>query len=98
MALKMDVTTAGGLSAPGAYVRAVPDGFVKNDDGKWRMVVQLTVFKDAQTAAEGGHALTVPSLDRLKIPYPLTATGNALKWAYTAVKKLAPFVGAEDLL
>lgn len=97
MALKMDVTTVSGLYAPAAYLHAVPAGFHKDWAGKWFMAIHVTVFKDAASATGPGAAsLVVPHLDRFKVPYPLSSTGNAIKQAYVALKKLPQFASAED--
>lgn len=97
MAFQMNVTTAGELAVRGAYVRAVPSGFGKNDDGEWLMVVGLTVFKNATVANAGGTALVVPSLDRFKIPYPLTTKANAIRHAYLELAKLPQFASATEV-
>lgn len=97
MALQMDVETEGGLSAPDAYIRVVPLRFTKDVEGDWTVRVRFEVFKDSATAETNGYPLAVDFNEVSTLSYPLTATGNVLKWVYSALKKLPEFDNAVDV-
>lgn len=96
MALQLDIPTAGGLTAPNAYVR-ISDARL----GKGSIIVAVHCYLDADAAAaEQPTPLITPEFDRWKFDFDeseVIDSKSAFQIGYELLKTLPSFVGATDV-
>ena len=101
MALQATIPLQGGLTHNNGYVR-VRDVRVcrKDNSAEWFMVVDLSVYKDADERAKA-NPLTIPcqSMDKFKFDYSVgdESGSNLVAHAYAQIKRESVMSGATDV-
>ena len=100
MALQVTIPLQGGLTHNNGYVRVRDVRVCRKDNSEWFMVIDLSVYKDADERAKA-NPLTIPcqSMDKFKFDYSVgDETGsNLVAHAYSKLKDESIFSGASDV-
>ena len=106
MALKVNITSQGGVDVVNAYVRIEAISIRKNwIDGKYYMTLGTKVYKDATEAKKtpdgagvgGAVAVSAPNYELERCEYDLVLKDNAWVQGYAYLKTLAKYAGSSDL-
>ena len=101
MALQVDIPLNGGITHSNGYVRVV-DARVFRKDGSdsWYLMVDVSVYKDANERAESSPTtLRCSSMDKFKYAYSIgdETSSNLVALAYTKLKTESAFSGASEV-
>ena len=98
MALQMNVPLPGGIEHANGYVRVTDVRVCRKDDAdNWFMMVDVAVYKDADTRGAASPArLVAPAVDRFKFAYAVS-DGASPADAYAKLKTLDLFSSATDV-
>ena len=101
MALKVNIPLQGGISHTDGYVRINSARVARKDNtSDWYMIVNLSVYKDADERAKADpQTIVCDPMDMLKLSYSLgdESGSNLIAHSYAKLKTESVLDGASDV-
>ena len=102
MALKVNIPLQGGIPHNDGYVRVTNARVCRKDsESDWFLMVDVSVYKDADERAKGEKSVTIPcrSIDTFKYAYSVgdESGSNLIAHSYAKLKTESVLDGASDV-